>query len=303
MSGDRWGDGPIIVLGAHGMLGCDLVPALRERLVDPQGKRVLAWGRKELDISEESAVRQRIAECRPALVINLAAYTDVDGCERNIGQAMTVNGAAPGWIAAACRGVGAFMVHVSTDYVFDGTAHRPYREDDPAGPISVYGRSKWEGEEAVRAATDRHLLVRTSWSFGVGGKNFVEAILAKARGGGPLRVVSDQVGGPTLTRDLSEAVIRVLDAGATGTVHFANAGHCSRFEFATEIVKQAGLNVPVEPITTNHSDRPARRPAYSVLDLTRYVGITGCTPVLWTEALSAYLRLRNAANPPRAGQP
>jgi dTDP-4-dehydrorhamnose reductase len=205
---------------------------------------------------------------------------------------MVVNAFAPGCIAAACREVDAPLVQFSTDYVFDGVGTRPYRVHDSACPVSVYGRSKWEGEQAVRAATDRHLIIRTSWLFGPSGRNFVEAILAKALAGVPLRVVVDQVGRPTLTVDLSDAVVRLLRADAQGTFHFANDGQCSWFEFAQAILRQAGMNVPVEPITTEKSDRPARRPAYSVLDLTGYVETTGHSPARWTEALQSYFRLR-----------
>ena len=292
MSDRTWEQGPVLVLGVEGMLGRDLVPILRTRLNDPRGERVIAWGRGQLDIRDRQAVRRRIAELRPALIVNAAAYTDVDGCESNVELAMAVNARAPGEIAAACHQVGAKMIHFSTDFIFDGMSTRPYRIDDAPGPLSVYGRSKWEGEQAVRAAADRHLVVRTSWLFGPFGRNFVEAILGKAREGGPLRVVMDQIGRPTLSAHLSEAVVNLLDVDAEGTFHFANEGQCSWFEFAQAVLRQTGMDVPIEPITTAESGRLARRPAYSVLDLTRYVETTGRSPAPWPEAVEHYLRLR-----------
>jgi len=292
VSDRRWDEGPILVLGAEGMLGRDLVPALRQRLRDPSGERVIAWDLRQLDIRDRDAVARSIRDLGSSLVVNAAAFTNVDACEREVEQAMAVNAHGPGHIAAACRQVGARMVHFSTDFIFDGRSTRPYRIDDAPGPLSVYGRSKWEGEQAVRAAADRHLIVRTSWLFGPFGRNFVEAILTKAREGGPLRVVMDQVGRPTLSAHLSEAVVNLLDLDAEGTFHFANEGQCSWFEFAQAVLQQAGMNIPVEPITTEESGRPARRPAYSVLDLTRYVETTGRCPAPWPEAVEHYLRLR-----------
>jgi dTDP-4-dehydrorhamnose reductase len=292
VSDRRWDEGPILVLGAEGMLGRDLAPALRTRLDDLRGELVIAWDRPQLDIRDCDAVLRSIRELRPSLVVNAAAFTNVDGCEREVEQATAVNAHAPGHIAAACHQVGAKMVHFSTDFIFDGRSTRPYRIDDAPGPLSVYGRSKWEGEQAVRAAADRHLIVRTSWLFGPFGRNFVEAILGKAREGGPLRVVMDQIGRPTFSVHLCLAVVNLLDVHAEGTFHFANEGQCSWFEFAQGVLQQAGMNIPVEPITTKESGRLARRPAYSVLDLTRYVETTGRCPTPWPEAVEHYFRLR-----------
>ncbi|GAG34405.1 unnamed protein product, partial [marine sediment metagenome] len=194
--------------------------------------------------------------------------------------------------------------------IFDGRAERPYKPEDEANPLSVYGRSKWEGEQAIRAASCRHLVVRTSWLFGPLGHNFVEAILTRARAGGSLKVVIDQVGRPTLAADLAEAVVRLLDAGAFGAVHFANSGQCSWFEFAQEIIRQARLDVPLSGITSEKVDRPAPRPAYSVLDTSRYVELTGHTPAPWTDALkrypaarSKYARTPDVLSPPSGDRP
>ena len=175
----------------------------------------------ELDITDRSAIRSAVADLKPALVVNAAAYTDVDGCESNVEQAMAVNGRAPGFIAEACSATGALLVHYSTDFVFDGSAQRPYQPDDMAKPLSAYGQSKWAGEEAVRQSGCRQLIVRTSWLFGPAGRNFVEAILARAKSGEPLRVVTDQVGRPTLAADLAaglkgRSVIVYAANGLTG---------------------------------------------------------------------------------------
>lgn len=273
------------------MLGQELVELLRERMA---GEGVIAWDIAELDICDEAAVRRSLGKVAPAVVINAAAYTDVDGCETHQELAHSANGVGPGHVARACVDIGASMVHFGTDFVFDGLARRPYRPMDAANPLSAYGRSKWEGEQAVRAAGGRYLIVRTSWLFGLGGRNFVEAILAKASAGEGLRVVDDQVGRPTLASDLAAGVLQLLDASAAGTVHFANSGECSWYEFAKEIVRQAGMSVEVTPMKSAELGRPARRPAYSVLDTSGYEEVTGDRPAHWTDALSRYLASRHS---------
>jgi len=294
MSEPRWAAGPVLVLGAKGMLAHDLVPTLRRRLPSVT-ERVHAWDSQRLDIRNRQAVFEAVGRLRPSVVINTAAYTDVDGCESNADLATAVNAEGPGNIALACREVDALLVHFGTDYIFDGESKRPYRADDPPRPLSGYGQSKWEGEQAVRASACRHLITRTSWLFGLGRRNFVEKIVERGSVGGPLRVVADQIGRPTLAADLSEAVIRLLDAGAEGVLHFANDGSCSWFEFARSILKHAGLTAPITPITSSELSRPARRPANSVLDLADYVRTTGHTPPPWPDALRRYFEARGAA--------
>lgn len=289
MSIPDWASRGVLVLGAHGMLGRDLVDVFRKRLSDPAGRRVVGWGLAELDIRDRGAVLEAVRGLKPSVVINAAAYTDVDGCETNTEEAMAVNGDGPGHIAEACAEIGAALAHFGTDFIFDGKADRPYRPDDPANPLSVYGRSKWKGEQAVRAAGCHHLIARTSWLFGPHGRNFVEAILARAETGQALRVVTDQIGRPTLACDLAEAVVRMLDAEARGTFHFANSGQCSWFQFAEEILRQAGIDACVHPIMSEQLDRPAGRPACSVLNLGRYVKLAGQTPAPWQDALMRYL--------------
>ncbi len=294
MSHLDWASRSVLVLGARGMLGRELVDEFRKRLDDTAGQRVVGWDLAELDIRDRDAVFKALRGLHPSAVINAAAYTDVDGCETNIEEAMAVNAKGPGHIAEACAEIGATLVHFGTDFIFGGRTDRPYRPDDRANPLSVYGRSKWEGEKAIRAAGRYHLIVRTSWLFGRHGRNFAEAILARARAGQSLSVVADQIGRPTLACDLAEAVVRLLDAWALGTFHFANSGQCSWFEFAKEIVKQAGIDAPVQPITSEQLNRPARRPAYSVLDTSRYVELTGHVPAPWQDALGRYLNANRA---------
>ncbi len=288
MSAVDWMRGPVLVFGAEGMLGRELMALFRLRLGDGADQRLVGWDIADLDIRDRDAVLRSLERLKPSAVVNAAAYTDVDGCEMNIELAMDVNGKAPAHIAQGCSEIGAILVHFSTDFIFDGRSDRPYSPEDEANPLSVYGRSKWEGEQAVRASGCCHLIVRTLWLFGPHGHNFVEAILSRTKAGEPLRVVTDEIGSPTLAADLAEAVVRLLDAGAQGTVHFANLGHCSWFEFAQEIVRQAGLATPVQPITSNQLGRPARRPCYSVLDSTTYIELTGHRPQLWQDALTVY---------------
>lgn len=291
MAGLDWKRSHVLVLGARGMLGTELAARLGER-TGPAGGQVTAWDLAELDICDSAAVHDALVALRPGVVVNAAAYTDVDGCEDDEDAARAVNGVAPGHLAGVCRAIGAFFVHFSTDFVFDGSGRAFYGEEAAAAPLNAYGRTKWAGEEAVRAAGCEHLIVRTSWLFGPGGRNFVEAILRRAEAGERLRVVDDQVGRPTYTADLVEAVMALLDAGARGTVHFANRGACSWWEFAREIVAAAGVGSEVAAITSDELQRAARRPAYSALDTSRYERLTSLEPAHWKDALARYLAAR-----------
>ncbi len=272
------------------MLGQELMLVLQDRL--SSGGKLFGFDLPELDICDGTAVRRVLEDHQAGVVINAAAYTDVDGCETNQALAQDVNGKAPEVVAEACAEVGAKMVHFSTDFVFDGRGRRPYLPDDQANPLSVYGQTKWAGEKAVRSAGGQSLVVRTSWLFGLQGRNFVEAILAKAEAGQPLSVVDDQIGAPTLASDLAEAVIRLLDTSAEGTVHFTNSGACSWYDFACEIVANADLDAAISRTTSEAFARPAHRPAYSVLDTSRYTELTNHTPQPWRDALRRYMDAR-----------
>jgi len=273
----------ILVTGAAGMLGLDTVTA-----GTAAGHELIALARAQLDVSDPDSVTAAVAEIAPDAIINCAAYTNVDGAEADPDGAASVNATAPGLLGAAAAQVGAFIVHVSTDYVFAGDKTTgPYLESDPTGPRSVYGSTKLLGERALAlAAPDRHTIVRTSWLFGTGGACFPQTMLRVAKERDTLTVVDDQVGCPTFTGHLAPALVALADGRLPGVLHLAAAGDCSWFDFATEIFRQAGVAVTVNPCTTDEFPRPARRPAYSVLRSER-----PGAPVLpaWHEGLREYL--------------
>lgn len=276
----------ILVIGAKGMLGQDLMRVLpgEVRGVDID----------EIDITSPESVRRVLLTLKPRVVVNCAAYTDVDGCEGNQELAMRVNGEAVGHLAAVTKELGALLVQVSTDYVFDGSKGSPYVEGDPVNPLSVYGRSKLLGEENARKNPD-HIIVRTQWLYGLGGKNFVETMLRLARERSELAVVDDQVGSPTWTVDLSLAISELLDNNCRGTYHAANRGTCSWFDFAEAIFAETGTAMTVRPQTTGELGRPAPRPLFSVLDCGKLTHDTGLELEEWREALRTYLEKRQEA--------
>jgi dTDP-4-dehydrorhamnose reductase len=281
----------ILITGAGGMLARDLRAALAERGNEFQ---VVAPTRAKLDVTNAEHVRGVMASYRPAIVFNCAAFTKVDLCETDP-RAQVVNADAVASIAASCAKSGARLVHVSTDFVFDGEKGSPYVEEDPTNPLSAYGRTKREGEERALEAPGA-LVVRSSWLFGNRGPNFVDAMLKQAEEGKKtVRVVSDQVGRPTATTDLAEALLALADARASGIVHYANAGEVSWHEFAREIYRRAGHgDVDVEAITGADLARPAIRPAYSVLSTRKYEATTGRVPRDFREPLAEYLARRRA---------
>jgi dTDP-4-dehydrorhamnose reductase len=277
----------ILVTGANGQLGRAVVAEAGRR-----GADAIACGHAELPVEDADRVRQVVALARPDLVVHCAAWTDVDGCERDPERADRINGHGTAYVAEACRAVDAALCHVSTDYVFDGAGERPYRPADPTGPRSAYGRSKLLGERAVlRDAADRRFyVVRTSWVFGPGGRNFPAAILARARSGQPLRVVDDQRGSPTMTLDLAAALLDLAASGATaGIYHACNEGVVSWHGFAVEILRQAGIDVEVGTMQSAALDRPAARPAWSALDCQELTAIRGRPLPPWQDALARYL--------------
>ncbi len=277
----------LLVTGSLGQLG-RAVRAEAER----RGLTVAGHDLDTLDITDPRAVHRMVRDLRPGAVINCAAMTDVDGCEARPDRAMAVNGEAVAHLAEACAGSGAVLVQLSTDYVFPGEGQRPWREDDPPAPLSVYGRSKLRGEEAARLAP-RHLIVRTAWLFGPGGRNFVEAILRQVEEGRRrLQVVADQHGCPTYAPDLARVLLDLLEAGAGGIVHATNHGHTTWYDFARAIVELAGVTAQVLPVDTAAVPRPAPRPRYSVLDTSRLRGILGRDLPPWRDALARYLEAR-----------
>ncbi|MEA2403992.1 MAG: dTDP-4-dehydrorhamnose reductase [Thermoleophilaceae bacterium] len=277
----------ILVTGAAGMLGTDVL-----RAVEAAGHEPVPATRDELDVTDAQEVESVVAIERPEAVSNCAAFTDVDGAEADPEGALAVNADGARNVAAAAAAVGAAVVYPSTDYVFDGEKREPYLESDATGPRSCYGESKLRGEHDTADANPRHHVVRTSWLFGSSGKNFVDTMLSLARERDELRVVDDQVGCPTYTGHLADGLVRLLLTEVYGVHHLAAAGQCSWYEFAREIFTRAGVDVRVEPCTTEEFPRPAPRPRYSVLG-TEHTG----APLLpsWQEGLDGYLAERTAA--------
>lgn len=273
------------------MLAQALVSELRRG-----GHEIDAPHRSELDVTSEAAFCARIMQLEPHVVIQCAAYTAVDAAETDEAEAMRVNATATGYAAEACHRVGALLVYPSTDYVFPGTGSRPYRPDDPTGPVNAYGRTKLAGEEAAKAA-GRSLVVRTSWLYGPGGRNFVDSIRRLAAERDRIEVVDDQIGRPTSTRTLARAIVELLVRGATGSMHVTDAGEpVSWYGLAREIVRRTSAAAEVVPVSSDRFPRPARRPAYSVLDCEQ----TGVDLPDWRDALAEHLAgsvARGAAEP------
>jgi dTDP-4-dehydrorhamnose reductase len=277
----------LLITGAAGMLGTDVRLAARDH-------DVVAFSRAALDITDRHAVAAAVADARPDAIINCAAYTNVDGAEADPDAAGAVNATGPGLLAEAAAAAGAWLVHVSTDYVFDGTKTTPYVESDPTGPRSVYGSTKLLGERAVAiAAPGHHTVVRSSWLFGVAGSCFPATMLKLAAERDTLTVVDDQHGCPTFTGHLATALVDLATTRRVpGVVHVAASGECSWYEFAVEIMRATNTDVEVQPCTTDQFPRPARRPAYSVMR-----SELPDAPILphWGEGLSDYLHARVAS--------
>jgi dTDP-4-dehydrorhamnose reductase len=255
----------ILITGAGGMLGQDVRQA-----AEAAGHDSIGLARAQLDITDSAAVAAAVAGARPDVVVNCGAWTNVDGAEADFEAALAVNGPGAGHVARAAAAAGAWTIHVSSDYVFNGRKFAPYVESDGVDPISAYGNSKLQGElHVAEAAPDSHTIVRSSWLFGAAGKCFPKTILRLAAERDQLNVVSDQVGCPTFTGHLATALVALADAPPRGVLHVAGSGHCSWCAFAQEIVAGAGLACDVRPITTEQYPLPAPRPSYSVLESER----------------------------------
>ena len=274
----------VLITGAKGMLGLDLIDVFRKSY-DVFGRDI-----DDFDITRDEETIDAIRRIRPDIVIHTAAYTEVDGCESHIELAHSVNGRGTKNVASACRELGSRMVYISTDYVFDGMKSGGYSEEDPTCPINTYGRSKLEGERWVRTMVDRFVIVRTAWLFGRGGNNFVKIILKLAKEKGALSVVNDQVGSPTYTVDLSQAIYVLMEKRCRGIYHITNGEICSWYEYAREILAMSDLgDIPVHPISSDQLNRAAKRPNNSVLDRGKFEGETGYRMRPWREALRDYL--------------
>ncbi|WP_440602877.1 dTDP-4-dehydrorhamnose reductase [Bacillus sp. GB_SG_008] len=278
------GNQKVLVTGAKGQLGKDMV-----HLLTNHGYEVYGFGRDELDITNISQVKQVILEIRPAIVIHTAAHTKVDLAESEPSEAFLVNGIGTRNLAVYSEAIGAKMVYVSTDYVFDGSGTTPYNEFVPTSPLGVYGRSKLAGEQFVRDLHSKFFIVRTSWVYGQHGNNFVKTMLRIAQEKEEISVVNDQVGCPTYTVDLANYILQLVDTEKYGTYHVSNSGQCSWYEFAKAIFEEAGINIQIIPCTTKDFPRPAPRPSYSVFDhmSLRLNGFN--TPRDWKAALSEFI--------------
>lgn len=291
----------LALIGANSML------ARMVKHVVPSAFDVTFFDLPDFDIINRDQLISTIKSLKPKVIVNCAAHTNVDVCETSEDLALSVNGAGPGYLADAALETVAILVHISTDYVFAGDKSSPYTENDPTGPISAYGRSKLAGEEAIlQSGIERYFILRTSWLYGPGGKNFVETIIRLASEKDELRVVADQVGTPTFTADLATAIFHLLGTASRmpnveapfGLYHFSNDGACSWHQFAQEIVSLARENgLPVKtrlivPVRTEEYPLPARRPAYSVMSKDKYRQRTGEVVPDWRESLKRYFAIR-----------
>ncbi|MFA5142549.1 MAG: dTDP-4-dehydrorhamnose reductase [Candidatus Omnitrophota bacterium] len=302
--------GKVLITGSNGMLGTDLCSELSadyavygaDLAVNCQlpvaGKKIIC------DITDGADVADAFGKLRPRFVIHTAAWADVDGCELDGGKAYAVNSAGTQNVALASEEAGATLIYISTDFVFDGRKKSPYIETDKPGPLNIYARSKLSGEESVKKIMTNYFTLRTSWLYGKNGKNFVDTIIDKAKAARELKVVDDQAGSPTYTKDFAKAIHTLLDKITMdhqpstinyGLYHVSNSGGVSWYEYAKEILKLSGLDTKISPISSEELGRPAKRPAMSVLDNSKFNIFTGHKMRPWKDALKEYLKERPAA--------
>ena len=275
----------VLITGSNGMLGHDLEKVLKDK------HELILTTSKTLDITDKENTIDFIVKNNPDVVINSAAYTDVDGCETNQDLAYAVNGEGVRNLALACKEVDCPLVHVSTDYVFDGTARDPIEEDGEIGPISIYGKSKLKGEEAILEILDKYFILRTAWLYGINGKNFPKTMLELAKDHSEITVVYDEVGTPTYTPDLAYGISQIIETDFYGIYHLTNSGQCSWCEFARYIIEIADKDVKVIPVTASEFSRPAPRPSYSVLKNKKWIE-NGFEPLRsYKEAIKEYIEL------------
>jgi dTDP-4-dehydrorhamnose reductase len=280
----------MFVTGAHGLLGREIADFFRGEY------EIRATDRDECDVMIPEELDKSIGDFAPDVVVHCAAYTAVDRAETDEAAAVSLNAAGTRNVARVCRDIGCLLVTYGSDYIFDGSSSRPYREDDAARPLSAYGRSKLLAEKALAEENPRFLLIRSQWLFGAHGRNFVSTVIDKARRGDPLRIVTDQTGTPTYTRDLAFATKLLIDAGAQGTFHFSNAGETNWFEFAAYAIARSGQRpASLSPARTGDLAYPAPRPAYSVLSKEKYIRVTGVPPRSWEDAVAEFLTDRRDA--------
>jgi len=287
----------LALIGADGML------AGMVRRLAPDGYDLIPLDLPDFDLTVREKVLSTLGAVRPEVIVNCAAYTNVDGCESNEETATAVNGLGPGYLAEAAKAIGATLVHLSTDYVFDGTKSTPYTEEDAPNPRSAYGRSKLLGEQTIQQSSlEKFFIVRTSWLYGPGGKHFVETIVRLVKEREELKIIADQVGTPTYTADLARAIFSLLELDASpvaphnlsGIYHFSDEGQCSWYEFSLEIATHLARKGEIAavkrilPIATEEYPLPAKRPAYSVFSKEKYKRVSGGSVPDWRESLAKY---------------
>ena len=273
----------VLITGGKGLLGRSIVPPLSERF------DCAVYDIDEWDITSATAGEKMLGRHRPDVLLNLAAMTDVDGCEENTALAERSNVEGPAVLAGLCEEFHARLIHISTDYVFDGTKRLPYREDDEPNPRSVYGRTKLAGEKKILDRNIDWVIIRTEWLYGHSGSSFVDKVIAIAQSQGFARVVNDQRGSPTYARDLALPVSAIIEKGLTGIYHISNSGSCTWYDFAKAIFFTLRMDIDVSPISSADLGRKAERPSYSVFDLTKLSRDTGIAMRNWQEALTDYL--------------
>jgi dTDP-4-dehydrorhamnose reductase len=283
----------ILITGAKGMLGSDMINILSSSF------EVRGVTRNDFDITDYSKTIEFLTDIKPHIIIHTAGYTKVDDCESNKETALNVNAAGTENVALGCKAINAKLIYISTDYIFNGKKNAPYMEDDMPDPISVYGDSKLKGEQAVQGILKDFIIIRTSWLFGKNGNNFIKAILKQVdkaqkdnsvAAGFSLRVVNDQIGSPTYTIDLSHAIEKLISGNVKGIFNITNSGECTWYQFAKKILEYAKIKgVNVVPITSKQLNRSANRPAYSVLDCSKFEDTANYQMRHWEAALKDYL--------------
>lgn len=275
----------VFVTGVKGQLGYDVVKELEKRGLEAIGVDI-----DEMDITDAASVDEVITKANPDAVIHCAAYTAVDAAEDNIDLCRRVNADGPMNIAKVCKKLDIPMVQISTDYVFDGQGTRPWEPDDACGPLSVYGLTKYEGEQAVISTLDKYFIVRIAWVFGINGKNFVKTMLNLGQTRDYLTVVNDQFGSPTYTYDLAKLLVDMVQSDKYGIYHATNEGVCTWYEFACEIFKMAGMNVKVDPVTSDNYPTKAKRPSNSRMSKDKLTENGFERLPRWQDALERYLK-------------
>ncbi len=276
----------ILIVGYKGMLGSDLFEMCKNNKFDVVGLDV-----ENLDITNLNETKEKIKEINPDVVINCAAYTNVDGCEENVDLAYKVNGLGARNLAIATNEINAKLVHISTDYVFDGEGNEDLKEYDLVNPLSIYGKSKLMGEEMIKSFNNKYFILRTQWLYGKNGNNFVETMLKLSKERDTLMVVDDQIGSPTFTKDLCKAILEVIKTENYGIYHVSNSGQSSWYQFAKDIFELSNIDINLKPCTTEQFPRPAHRPKYSVMD-NSMLRINGFSELRnYKEALKEYLNI------------